>query len=152
MILRLLFLKKTLKRFNSSTIGVHRVLEFLISLDRLWGVEMNLQVNLLEGNSVQQFKIIGEIDAFTAPVLKERLAPSQSVQGMQAELDLSEVAYMDSTGLGIFVGYYKAVKANGGHVKITGVNTRLKRLFEITGLSDIMNIEAEEGRDKDATV
>lgn len=112
---------------------------------------MNLQVNLLEENSVQRFKIIGEIDAFTAPILKERLAPSQNVQGMQAELELSEVAYMDSTGLGIFVGFYKAVKANGGHVKITGVNARLKRLFEITGLSDIMDIEAE-GRDKDATV
>ena len=87
---------------------------------------MNLQVNLLEENSVQRFKIVGEIDAFTAPVLKERLAPAQSVEGMQAELDLSEVGYMDSTGLGIFVGFYKAVKANGGHVKITGVNTRLE--------------------------
>ena len=48
---------------------------------------------------------------------------------MQAELDLSEVGYMDSTGLGVFVGFYKAVKANGGHVKITGVNTRLKTII-----------------------
>ena len=32
-----------------------------------------------------------------------------------------KLSYMDSTGLGVFVGFYKAVKANGGHVKITGV-------------------------------
>jgi len=118
----------------------------------IWGEIMNLQVDLVEENSVQRFKIIGEIDAFTAPKLKERLASAENVENMQAELDLSEVGYMDSTGLGIFVGFYKAVKANGGHVKIVGVNTRLKRLFEITGLAEVMDIVMEESRDEDATV
>jgi len=113
---------------------------------------MNLQVELLEENSVQCFKIIGEIDAFTAPVLRERLASAENVKGLQAELNLSEVGYMDSTGLGVFVGFYKAVKTNGGHVKITGVNNRLKRLFEITGLDEVIDIEMDESRDEDATV
>ena len=39
---------------------------------------MNLQVELLEENSIQRFKIVGEIDAFTAPMLKERLAPAEN--------------------------------------------------------------------------
>ena len=42
---------------------------------------MNLQVELLEENSVQRFKIVGEIDAFTAPILKERLASAENVEG-----------------------------------------------------------------------
>ena len=85
-----------------------------------------------------------------APILKERLA--SGTEGLHAELDISEVGYMDSTGLGVFVGFYKAVKANGGHMKIVGVNTRLKRLFEITGLDEVMDIELEEGGKDDATV
>jgi anti-sigma B factor antagonist len=113
---------------------------------------MNLQVDLVEENSVQRFKIVGEIDAFTAPKLKECLGSAENIANMQAEIDLSEVGYMDSTGLGVFVGFYKAVKANGGHVKIVGVNTRLKRLFEITGLAEVMDIVMEESRDEDATV
>jgi anti-sigma B factor antagonist len=113
---------------------------------------MNLQVEVLEENSVQRFKIVGEIDAFTAPMLRERLATVENVKDIQAELDLSEVGYMDSTGLGVFVGFYKAVKANGGHVKIVGVNTRLKRLFDITGLGEVMDIVMEESGDRDATV
>ncbi|KXH80956.1 STAS domain-containing protein [Sporosarcina sp. HYO08] len=114
---------------------------------------MNLQVQLVEEeNSVQHFKIIGEIDVYTAPKLKEHLAAVEKAVGMQAELDLSEVAYMDSTGLGVFVGFYKAVHATGGHVKITGLNARLQRLFNITGLGSIMDIVTEEGEDKDATV
>lgn len=111
-----------------------------------------MQVELLEENSVRCFKIVGEIDAFTAPMLRERLASAEKVKEMQAELDLSEVGYMDSTGLGVFVGFYKTVKANGGHVKITGANKRLKRLFEITGLDEVMDIVMEESRDEDATV
>jgi anti-sigma B factor antagonist len=113
---------------------------------------MNLQVDLVEENSVQRFKIVGEIDAFTAPKLKECLGSAENIANMQAEIDLSEVGYMDSTGLGVFVGFYKAVKANGGHVKIVGVNTRLKRLFEITGLAEVMDIVMEESGDEDATV
>ncbi|MFJ7934981.1 STAS domain-containing protein [Sporosarcina sp. NPDC096371] len=113
---------------------------------------MNLRVRLLEGNSVQCFKVVGEIDAFTAPKLRESLAPAEKLKDMQAELDLSEVEYVDSTGLGVFVGFYKAVKANGGHVKITGANQRLKRLFEITGLSEVMDIEMGEGGDEDAVL
>jgi len=113
---------------------------------------MDLQVELLEENSVQRFKIVGEIDAFTAPILRERLATVEKAIDMQAELDLSEVNYMDSTGLGVFVGFYKAVKANGGHVKIVGVNARLKRLFDITGLGEVMDIEIGESGDANATV
>lgn len=113
---------------------------------------MNIQVNLLEENSVRRFKIVGEIDAFTAPVLKERLTLGGEIEGLKAELDLSEVNYMDSTGLGVFVGFYKTIKSNGGQLKITGVNKRLKRLFEITGLDEIMDIETDEGGDNDATV
>lgn len=113
---------------------------------------MNLQVDLVEENSIQRFKIVGEIDAFTAPKLKESLASAGNMKNIQAELDLSGVGYMDSTGLGIFVGFYKAVKANEGHVKIVGVNARLKRLFEITGLAEVMDIVSEEGGDEDATI
>lgn len=111
-----------------------------------------MQVDVVKENNIERFKIVGEIDAFTAPKLKEKLNAIEKVEGMQAELDLSEVNYMDSTGLGVFVGFYKIVKANGGHVRITGVNSRLQRLFEITGLNEVMDIVLEESGDKDATV
>ncbi|WP_040225205.1 STAS domain-containing protein [Bhargavaea cecembensis] len=116
---------------------------------------MNLQVDLREENSVQHFKVVGEIDAFTAPELREKLAEYTGQAGLRAEIDLSDVEYMDSTGLGVFVGFFKQVKENGGHVKITGLSQRLKRLFDITGLNEVMDIETQkdnEGGSDDATV
>lgn len=113
---------------------------------------MNLQVELLEVNLVHYFKVVGEIDAFTAPVLKERLESVQSVAAVQAEIDLSEVDYIDSTGLGIFIGFYKAIQKNGGYVKFTGVNERLERLFDITGINKIIDIETVGGGSSDGIV
>ena len=113
---------------------------------------MNLQVELTEKDSVQYLKVVGELDAFTAPILKERLVSIQNIPGLQAELDLSEVGYIDSTGLGVFVGFYKALKENDGYMKITGVNVRLKRLFRVTGLDKIIDVEEKEGEGRDATI
>jgi anti-sigma B factor antagonist len=105
---------------------------------------MNIQVVLKEEeNSVIGF-ISGEIDAFTAPMLREKLATVQQKENLQAELNMSDVSYMDSTGLGVIVAFFKNVNANNGHVKLTGLSSRLKRLFDITGLGEIMDIETDE--------
>ncbi len=113
---------------------------------------MNLQVEVSKENLVHYFKVVGEVDSFTAPVLKERLVSVQDTPGVQAVIDLSEVDYIDSTGLGILIGFYKALQKQEGYVKITGVNARLKRLFEITGIEKIIDIEVEKGGGSDATV
>lgn len=113
---------------------------------------MNLQVEVLEENLIHYFKVVGEVDAFTAPVLKERLASVQETPGLQAVIDLSEVDYIDSTGLGIFIGFYKVLQEREGYVKMIGVNDRLQRLFEITGIDKIIDIEVEEGGNRDANV
>lgn len=107
---------------------------------------MNIQVDIKEKDNFLQAYISGEIDAHTAPVLREKLDGYQNHKDLRAELDLSDVNYMDSTGLGVFVAFYKGVNSNGGHVKLKGLSPRLKRLFDITGLGAIMDIEsAEEG-------
>ncbi|MFF3102861.1 STAS domain-containing protein [Viridibacillus arvi] len=87
----------------------------------------------------------GEIDAFTAPKLREQLNNMKLTESIQIELDFHDVVYMDSTGLGVIVAFYKNVISAGGDVKLIGLSPRLYRLFNITGLSDIMNIE-EEGK------
>ena len=58
-------------------------------------------------------------------------------------IDLTDVEYMDSTGLGVFVGLFKAIRANEGQMVLTGLSERLQRLFDITGLADIMEIISE---------
>ncbi|WP_456272665.1 anti-sigma factor antagonist [Bacillus sp. AK031] len=104
---------------------------------------MNLTIDLNENDKVIDVKVNGEIDAYTAPKLKDALSSSAEEENVVMNVDLSEVSYMDSTGLGVFVGLFKTIKANGGQLYLNGLSERLRRLFDITGLGDIMNINSE---------
>lgn len=102
---------------------------------------MNITIELQQEDMQVKGIIKGEIDAFTAPILRERLAEIDLKENRRVELDLTDVTYMDSTGLGVFVGFYKSVNELDVHVELTGLSSRLKRLFDITGLGDIMDIQ-----------
>src|SRR5690606_24998258 len=98
---------------------------------------------LTETSEELHAKLAGEIDAYTAPKVKESLHPYAEKSGINIIVDLKDVSYMDSTGLGVFVGLFKTLRANDGNLMLTGLSDRLQRLFEITGLADVMNINSE---------
>lgn len=105
---------------------------------------MNIIFQVQETENVIRGIIEGELDTFTAPQLKEELEAIELQEGTNVEIDLSKLNYMDSTGLGVFVGFYKRAKREQANVKLVGLSARLRRLFEITGLSDLMEIEKDK--------
>lgn len=108
---------------------------------------MNLQTITNENKEQITVNVSGEIDAFTAPKLREELMPLAEKENANLVINLRDVSYMDSTGLGVFVGLLKAVRKNGGKLKLVELSDRLARLFSITGLNDIIDIssKAEDG-------
>lgn len=102
---------------------------------------MNLEVKEISTSEKDiTLKVEGEIDVFTAPQLREKLMPLCQ-HGSRIHLDLSKVNYIDSTGLGVLVGAYKAQRASNGRLILTGMNDRIMRLFRITNLHEIIEIE-----------
>ncbi|WP_342433561.1 anti-sigma factor antagonist [Neobacillus sp. FSL H8-0543] len=90
--------------------------------------------------------VVGEIDAYTAPKLREELLPLAEGNNKVITINLKEVSYMDSTGLGVFVGLFKQLNKNEGELRLVELSDRLMRLFELTGLSKIMNITKDGGQ------
>lgn len=105
---------------------------------------MNVNVQFREDGHIVRGLIEGEIDTYTAPVLRGELNAISVEEGMLIELNLSKISYMDSTGLGIFVAFYKKVMKENAQLKLIGLTNRLIRLFDITGLSDLMDIESDK--------
>ncbi|WP_040207053.1 anti-sigma factor antagonist [Neobacillus jeddahensis] len=103
---------------------------------------MNLNVDKHQNEVEIAVQVAGEIDAFTAPKLREELLPLAEGKNKIMTINLKDVSYLDSTGLGVFVGLFKQLKKNDGELRLVEMSDRLKRLFEITGLSNILNISA----------
>jgi anti-sigma B factor antagonist len=101
---------------------------------------MDLKIDKHHINGEIFVQVSGEIDAYTAPMLREKLFPLTEADDQSIVVSLKDVTYLDSTGLGVFVGLFKQLKQNGGELRLVDLSDRLSRLFEITGLSNLINI------------
>jgi anti-sigma B factor antagonist len=102
---------------------------------------MNLTIRMERNSGGHIVYLCGELDAFTAPQLKERLIPLASdPEARQIAVDLEQVTYIDSTGIGIFIGALKAARQTGCKLVIENVPPRIERIFRITGLHEIVPI------------
>ena len=72
--------------------------------------------------------------------LEEVLMPMRQEGTHDIHVNVTNVSYMDSTGLGLFVGTLKALNQNDKELYILGVSDRIGRLFDITGLKDLMHV------------
>lgn len=101
---------------------------------------MNLTIDTIEQESFYQIKVAGELDVATVPQLQEVLVPIRGAGTHDIHLHIDGVTYMDSTGLGLFVGTLKELNKNNKDLYVSGVNSRIERLFDITGLKDLMHV------------
>lgn len=103
---------------------------------------MNLTIKITDEPNKFIVHLSGEIDAYTAPNLKETLIPLTQQKGRIVEVDLEKVTYMDSTGLGIFISALKSTKEHDSKLILVNIQERVLRLFKITGLDEIMDVNA----------
>jgi anti-sigma B factor antagonist len=87
----------------------------------------------------------GELDASTAGQLYEQLAELTREGVVHVDLDLAGLEFMDSTGLSVVIAEHKRTSASGGELVILSPQSQVRRMFEITGLTDILHIRSEEG-------
>ena len=55
-------------------------------------------------------------------------------------LDFNRVVFMDSAGIGLVIGRYKTTCCYGGKLEIANVSTKLRRIFEMSGILKIIPI------------
>lgn len=101
---------------------------------------MDLRLRTRNVEAATLVEIGGEIDLQSAPQLRAGLLKTSDVPSPHVVIDLSEVSFIDSTGVGVLVGALKRARANGGEVHFCGVQARVRRVLEITGLLGLLPI------------
>lgn len=82
------------------------------------------------------FRCIGRVTSSTSHQLRESVSGAIS-QKRNIVLDLSEVNYMDSSGLGALVGVWASAKRNGCEIKLLSLSQRVRELLRITNLDKL---------------
>ena len=100
-----------------------------------------MTTNIQQKDGKYVVKLVGELDTLTAPTFQQDLAPlSQKQEPLQVEFDLSQLNYVASKGLRVFLSFYQDVLAKGGSVIVTAITDTVKEVFDLTGFSGIFKV------------
>lgn len=88
--------------------------------------------------------LAGDLDVATAPVLQNALAGVIEDQGnLAVQLELGEMAFIDSTGLSILAGALRRLREKGGNLSLANISPETLKVFDIVGFTRIFDIRPE---------
>ena len=102
-----------------------------------------MTINETKNGSALLVSLDGRLDTTTAPELEAAL--DKSLAGVEElTFDLEKLEYISSAGLRVLLAAQKTMNRQGS-MKVTHANEMIMEIFEVTGFSDILTIEEEEG-------
>ena len=100
---------------------------------------MELKVDLKKDGELLFVDLQGDLDINSNKEFKEKV---NSVQGVKKIIvNCENLSYSDATGLGALISIYKHIKEKGEKLVITGLKPHIKKIFLITDLDKVFEIE-----------
>ena len=98
-----------------------------------------MTINIKRDGTKMYAQLAGRLDTSTAVDAEAKLKDGiETVTDL--ELDFKELDYISSSGLRLLLSLQKIMNKQGS-MKITNVNEIVSEVFEVTGFSDILNIQ-----------
>jgi anti-sigma B factor antagonist len=92
-----------------------------------------------EGNFVMYFE--GRLDTAASAQTEVEMKPLYDSTGHDIILDCTQLEYISSSGLRLFLGLLKMAKPKGSHVYIRGINEDLRQVFAMTGFINLFEFK-----------
>lgn len=86
----------------------------------------------------------GKLDAVSSPILEEALAEDMQSGEKKIALDFSHVDYLSSAGLRVLLSNTKKLKANGGDLRIYGMNEDVLEIVKMAGFERVLQLHNSE--------
>ncbi|MDI6813791.1 MAG: anti-sigma F factor antagonist [Desulfitobacteriaceae bacterium] len=90
-------------------------------------------------------RLDGDLDMKTAGTLRQAIDHEIERRGIRiVVLNMENVKFIDSSGLGVILGRYKKLLSLGGKVKISNVPPHIYKIMELSGLPRIIRFFSDE--------
>ncbi len=102
-----------------------------------------LRISTSMVNGQQVVRVSGEVDLRTSPQLRDALLRFAQKGPDRLIIDLADVDYMDSSGVGTMVELKRVVERRGGQLVLVNLQPRVRSVFEVTQLDRFFDIAAD---------
>ncbi|HON14946.1 MAG TPA: STAS domain-containing protein [Spirochaetota bacterium] len=99
-----------------------------------------MEIDIKESEQLVVIKVIGDIEMMSIKTFKEMLFEVGQNSDKNIEIDLSEVDYIDSSGVGVLISMLKLQKKKGKELIIQKVSSKVLNVLKLSSLSDVFNL------------
>ena len=100
----------------------------------------NLEVRSRTELGASVLSIEGDIDLASSQMLLSQMLREGTAAAKTVVADLSEVSFLDSSGLGALVTAHERIRDSGGELRLVIPVQNVRKVFEITGLTSVFSI------------
>jgi len=101
---------------------------------------LNIDLATERNGTVQLFRLTGNLDVATSPTLRAALMEAAEHEDHSIVVDLTQLEFLDSTGLGALIGAHRRASERKGSFRIVAHEGQILRLLRITGLLDVLPV------------
>ena len=99
----------------------------------------NNSLNFDFNDGVLRVAIVGEINHHNAVFVRQGIDEKiQELRPQNLVLDLADVPFMDSSGLGLIMGRYQRMQELGGTLTVANPSAEHKKIFKLAGLNKLI--------------
>ncbi|MFW5808026.1 MAG: STAS domain-containing protein [Spirochaetota bacterium] len=99
-----------------------------------------MDISVQDSGSAVSIFVSGDIEMMTIKEFKDKLLALGKETEKDIELDMGEVNYIDSSGVGVLISLLKLQKKKGKTVKITRVSDKVLNVLKLSSLADVFNL------------
>ena len=100
-----------------------------------------MEVKITQTEGTMTARLIGRLDTPASVEVSREIQPLLDNADKTIVLDCSEMSYISSSGLRIFLTVRKAAASKGGRVVIKGLSSEIRQVFMMTGFLQLFEIE-----------
>ena len=101
---------------------------------------MDLQLSARAGRACTVVWVSGELDMDTRRQLQDTLRDVVDSCARQVVMDLAEVPFMDSSGLGLLVEVIRALRDRGGRLCLAAVQAPVRNVLTLSAVDQVVDL------------